>query len=403
MATVSDPILSCADVADFERRLFGEDEEAAWAAMRRAGLGVAAAVLCDIEEIGGLPGRARVLVLAGKGHNCGDALIAAGSILEGFPGAAADVVFAFGERALRPLAKRAWREFADAFGDRVRVVPREQAGGEASAGPTAYDLSLDGVFGYQFRPPVDPQAGAVLGWANRIPVRLRAAVDLPSGPGDPSGFLADFTYATGIVKAPLLACGNAGRLRYVDLGFFAKAVPELGAAEERVLKPSVMGPLCVLRQPRTDKRDYGHLLVVGGSRGYPGAVLMSVLAALRSGVGLVTALVPESLAAAYAECAFTVYPSIAEGFGLPVIESLAHGRPCVCSARGALGELSLLGGCVPLASVDASSLAAAIAELLASPAERARLAADAQARKFKRWNEYARELTTWMRTLRRAS
>lgn len=67
-----------------------------------------------------------------------------------------------------------------------------------------------------------------------------------------------------------------------------------------MLKPSVMGPLCVLRQPRTDKRDYGHLLVVGGSRGYPGAVLMSVLAALRSGVGLVTALVPESLAAAYA-------------------------------------------------------------------------------------------------------
>ncbi len=109
-----------------------------------------------------------------------------------------------------------------------------------------------------------------------------------------------------------------------------------------------------------------------------------------------------ALAAAYAECAFTVYPSIAEGFGLPVIESLAHGRPCVCSARGALGELSLLGGCVPLASVDAASLAAAIAELLASPAERARLAADAQARKFKRWNEYARELTTWMRTLRRA-
>ena len=35
---------------------------------------------------------------------------------------------------------------------------------------------------------------------------------------------------------------------------------------------------------------------------------------------------------------FTVYPSLIEGFGLPVLESLRHGKPCVCSARGALGS-----------------------------------------------------------------
>jgi glycosyltransferase involved in cell wall biosynthesis len=55
-----------------------------------------------------------------------------------------------------------------------------------------------------------------------------------------------------------------------------------------------------------------------------------------------------TLAAAYAACAFTVYPSLAEGFGLPVLESLAHGRPCVCSARGATGE-SARGGGLPRA------------------------------------------------------
>ena len=41
---------------------------------------------------------------------------------------------------------------------------------------------------------------------------------------------------------------------------------------------------------------------------------------------------------AYAACTFSVYPSLMEGFGLPVIESLAHGKPCICSARGAIGE-----------------------------------------------------------------
>ena len=45
-----------------------------------------------------------------------------------------------------------------------------------------------------------------------------------------------------------------------------------------------------------------------------------------------------TLEAAYAGCAFTVYPSLIEGFGLPVLESLARGKPCVCSGQGALGE-----------------------------------------------------------------
>ena len=42
-------------------------------------------------------------------------------------------------------------------------------------------------------------------------------------------------------------------------------------------------PLASWRAPDSDKRDYGHLFIVGGSRSYPGAVLMTVLAALRSG------------------------------------------------------------------------------------------------------------------------
>jgi glycosyltransferase involved in cell wall biosynthesis len=105
--------------------------------------------------------------------------------------------------------------------------------------------------------------------------------------------------------------------------------------------------------------------------------------------------------AAYAACAFTVYPSIVEGFGLPVIESLAHGRPCVCSGRGALGESARGGGCVPLDAVDAASLDAAIARLLARPSEIAALAEVARARTFRTWAGYAQELVDWTHSLRR--
>jgi glycosyltransferase involved in cell wall biosynthesis len=108
-----------------------------------------------------------------------------------------------------------------------------------------------------------------------------------------------------------------------------------------------------------------------------------------------------ALAAAYATCAFTVYPSLMEGFGLPVIESLAHGKPCICSARGALGESARGGGCLALDHVDPASLAAAISRLLTDPRELTALAAAARARKFRTWSDYATDLTTWLHTLRR--
>jgi len=108
-----------------------------------------------------------------------------------------------------------------------------------------------------------------------------------------------------------------------------------------------------------------------------------------------------ALHSAYASCAFTIYPSLIEGFGLPVIESLAHGKPCICSARGALGESAREGGCVALASIDAAHLAAAVRRLLDTPTELAALAHAARARKFRSWSDYAATLTTWMHALKR--
>jgi glycosyltransferase involved in cell wall biosynthesis len=107
------------------------------------------------------------------------------------------------------------------------------------------------------------------------------------------------------------------------------------------------------------------------------------------------------LTAAYHACTFTIYPSMIEGFGLPVIESLAHGKPCVCSARGALGESARGGGCVALDSVDAPGLAAAMRRLLENPAEISALTAAARARTFRTWSDYAAEITGWARGLKR--
>ncbi|MBI3886891.1 MAG: glycosyltransferase [Opitutae bacterium] len=156
------------------------------------------------------------------------------------------------------------------------------------------------------------------------------------------------------------------------------------------------------------------LELIGLARADTAAPALAKIAALRrAGLPLFyVGSVPEAeLHAAYGRCAFTVYPSLTEGFGLPVFESLGYGKPCVCSAHGALGEAARgggdkcgsLGGCVALDRVDAPSLAAAIRRLLENPAELAALAAAARARPFRTWRDYAADLTGWMSKLPRRS
>ncbi len=331
-----DPVLSCDEARTLEGRLFGGNEDWEWTAMQRAGAAVARAVLDDYDEIGGFPANGRVLVLAGKGHNAGDALLAARTILERHPNARAWVWFAFGERALRPLAWRAWRGLLHGTGGRVGRISEAAA----ALDPAGCELCLDGIFGFQFRPPVDPATSETLRRVNAHPgIRLRAAVDLPSGlAGERGGiaFHADFTYATGSVKAPALAGAGretVGRLRYLDLGFFdplAAHAKAPGKSRDVVLKPLVLSALAALRRPQSDKRSFGHLFVVGGSRAYPGAVLMCVRSALRSGVGLVTAFVPKSLVPSYAaqapEAIWVGWPETPDGHLAPAGLRLLEAR-----------------------------------------------------------------------------
>lgn len=146
------------------------------------------------------------------------------------------------------------------------------------------------------------------------------------------------------------------------------------------------------------------LHVIGLAHSQTGAAAVTQLRALQAGGRPLRYDGPvdeAALQAAYARSTFTVYPSLIEGFGLPVLESLARGKPCICSAGGALGEAAREGGCLALPAVDAPALAQAIERLLASPAEREQLRTAARARVFRSWPRYAADLLGWMHTLSR--
>ena len=299
------PILTCRESAEFERTFFSGDESRVLAAMQRAGVGVAESILEDFEEIGGLPENVpvRILVLAGKGNNGGDALVAAEHILRCYPKVLAEVLLLF-PRELNLHAGQCLRSLTETGRERVRQISR----GEIA---DAYVLCLDGVFGYRFHGALTPEIRSLFVELASKQIDMRASVDLPSGLTAEGAFSADFTYATGILKKELLELPNAGRLRYVDIGFFSQAVlKEKEAAlfsgkrgDLYVLTDAVLDPLRKFRSAAINKRDKGHLFIVGGSMNYPGAVLMSVKAALRSGVGLVSVFLPAPLVPAFSAAA----------------------------------------------------------------------------------------------------
>jgi len=304
-------VLACAEAVALEQRLLARDPAREWEAMQRAGCSLGEAILRDFHEIGPLPAVPRLFILAGKGHNAGDAFIAATSMLEEVPEMRVRVCFTAGPKQLSPLAHRAWEDLrrageaaaaVDCFSLEGEGDPCEQLRRHASRRFTVF---IDGLFGMNFRPPFRPPMDRVVQWANdELEADLRAAVDLPSGLGDHPADLAvraDFSYMTGSAKAPLFDPDNAafaGRLRYLDLGFFDE--PAAADSSRVVLTENILRPLRGLRSPLHHKRKHGHLLVVGGSRKMPGAVLMSIMAAARSGCGLLTAAVPESLVTSFA-------------------------------------------------------------------------------------------------------
>ena len=122
-------------------------------------------------------------------------------------------------------------------------------------------------------------------------------------------------------------------------------------------RSAVLQVLARLRKDRPETR----LVLVGATPEDSGA-----------GVVVVPQATAEDLSALYAAANLLLFPSLSEGFGLPVIEAQAAGLPVICSDRGSLPEVAGEGAllCPP---DDIEGLANAARRVLGQPALRARL------------------------------
>ena len=131
------------------------------------------------------------------------------------------------------------------------------------------------------------------------------AVDIASGlsadTGTPLGAAvrATLTATFGYPKVgQLLYPGveHTGLLAVVDIGIPREALAAV-APRTTLLEGEEVGALLPPRRRDAHKGDFGHVLVIAGSRGKTGAALLAAQAAVRSGAGLTTLAVPGTLQA----------------------------------------------------------------------------------------------------------
>jgi len=113
-------------------------------------------------------------------------------------------------------------------------------------------------------------------------------------------------------------------------------------------------------------------------------------------IKVLNALSDEELDRLYDECSFTVFPSVLEGFGLPILESLWYGKPCICANFGAMAEVANPGGCLMIDVRNSGEILSAIEQLVFDPETLSRLQVEAMARPIITWKEYAHDVLMTM-------
>ncbi|MFA5527479.1 MAG: NAD(P)H-hydrate dehydratase [Peptostreptococcales bacterium] len=164
------------------------------------------------------------------------------------------------------------------------------------------EIIVDAILGTGISRDVDADLEKIIHAVNKAGKKV-FSVDIPSGLGSDDGKVygaaikAFKTITFGLPKIGLILYPGAdyvGQIVIKDIGLKKKAMDEMHIRTFLINHAQVQKSI-PKRMKNTHKGTYGKVLIVAGSRGMAGAAVLSAKAALRSGAGLVTIGVGESI------------------------------------------------------------------------------------------------------------
>ena len=310
------------------------------ALMENAGLAVAERVREQLDKTDGL----QVLVLVGPGNNGGDGLVAARHLSDW---GAKTTAYLCSDRPQGDPHMVA----VNKKGTTVVRASEDDGLARLTEALESADVVVDAVLGTGRSRPIEGALNAVLTAVSdardRRPDLRVIAVDLPTGVDadtgavDPACVRADVTVALGLPKPGLYAFPGAEHTGLVDVADIGLPEGLDGDVNLDLMTREWARDLIPRRPPSAHKGTFGRALIVAGSRNYVGAAYLASSAAGRSGAGLVTLAVPQSLQMAVAAKAPepTYLPLPEASYGVPSPDA----ADLVLESVG--GYQSLLVGC----------------------------------------------------------
>lgn len=225
-----------------------------------------------------------LVIFCGPGNNGGDGfVIATEAHRYGF---AVTVILLADEANLKGDAKTAYHVMQQSG---IKVLP-------FTGQPIRQDaLIIDAILGTGVKGPLNKLFSDAIDIINQSPAPV-IAVDVPTGLTPDTGHMecnpvkANLTVSFIGLKQGLLTANGpdyTGQLLFFDLGIDSALYQQVATSAER-LNWENLTPLLPKRLKNSHKIDNGHVLVIGGNQGTCGAILLTGLAALRAGAGLVT-------------------------------------------------------------------------------------------------------------------
>ncbi|MDH3757450.1 MAG: NAD(P)H-hydrate dehydratase [Gammaproteobacteria bacterium] len=278
MRTLPNEIYSVATVREIDRSAIEDEGIPGYTLMTRAG---AAAVRAAREQF---PDETRWQVVCGAGNNAGDGYVVAR--LAAQDGIVVSALALVDPESLTGDAATAYGDFAAEGGV---VMPWEGALDDEAG------LIVDALLGSGLERDVTGEFAKAVSAMNAHRARVMA-LDIPAGVHGDTGEVmgtavqADLTVTFVGLKAGLFA-GEGAELSGVIV-FDGLDVPEHCRPHDQAMSRRISSRIlrrCLKRRPRSaHKGDFGHVLIIGGGEGMPGAVRLAGEAALRAGAGLVS-------------------------------------------------------------------------------------------------------------------
>ena len=261
--------------------------------MENAGHGVASLMHRKIPDLKDK----KVMVVAGKGNNGGDGFVIARHLHNS--GITVQILL-LGKRSQLKSDARTNADIAFKMELPIHEVSESNLNSNNHSLRHCH-IIVDAIFGTGLSKPAGGLYQKMIKKINSSG-KYVVSVDLPSGIDSDSGQImgphvqAHLTAALGLMKRSHLlypAAEAMGDVEVLDI-----SIPSQAAESQKIkielLEESDIRAWFPKRTPNTHKGDYGHTLVVAGSRGKGGAAGLTALAALKVGAGLVTLAVPES-------------------------------------------------------------------------------------------------------------